>query len=89
MSFPQTELFTGQAAGIVLAAPNGAGCEGNSVRVMPTQQSCDVAAGLLPQGSKKLAPLSGLDFYALPTGEQTLLLPVGSNCVAVTTARMP
>ncbi|OYY87989.1 MAG: hypothetical protein B7Y61_04200 [Rhizobiales bacterium 35-66-30] len=62
-------------------------CEGNLVRVVPIKQRCEDAPSLLPPGSKLMSPLSDLPFYALPTGEQTLFLPVGENCVAVTTLR--
>lgn len=76
-----------QAAGVILVAPNGASCEGNSVRVIPLKQRCADATALLPPGSKLQSPLSDLAFYLLPSGEQTLLMPVGENCVAVTTMR--
>lgn len=77
----------GQAAGVILVAPTGSACEGNLVRVVPIKQRCADAPALLPPGSKLMSPLSDLPFYALPTGEQTLFLPVGENCVAVTTLR--
>jgi len=76
-----------QAAGVILVAPNGSSCEGNSVRVIPLKQRCTEATALLPPGSKPMSPLADLAFYLLPSGEQTLLVPVGDNCVAVTTLR--
>lgn len=85
MNLAENDSLTKPAAGIVLAAPNGTSCEGHSVRVVPVRQDCKTVAGLLPKDSKALPPLSGLAFYSIPTGEQTLLLPVGEDCVAVTT----
>ncbi|MFG1423814.1 hypothetical protein [Roseixanthobacter liquoris] len=87
MRFAGNPRLAGQAAGVILAAPTATSCEGNSVRVIPIKQRCEDATSLLPPGSKLMSPLSDLPFYALPTGEQTLFLPVGDYCVAVTTLR--
>ncbi|OYX75914.1 MAG: hypothetical protein B7Y95_00345 [Rhizobiales bacterium 32-66-11] len=87
MRFGASSRLAGQAAGVILVAPTAGACEGNLVRVVPIKQRCEEAPSLLPPGSKLMSPLSDLPFYALPTGEQTLFLPVGENCVAVTTLR--
>jgi len=81
---PNSGAYSGPAAGIVFAAPTADGCEGNMVRVVPFEQSCAVAATLLPQGSEALQPLSTLPIYNLPTGGQAMLMPSGSGCVAIT-----
>ena len=88
MRFEPNAGFTGQGAGVVLAAPNGTNCEGNSVHVVALKQSCEASVALLPAGSKAMPPLSGLAFFALPKGEHTLLLPVGTGCVAITALRV-
>lgn len=79
--------YSGPAAGLVFVAPVAQGCEGNMVRVVPFQQSCEAATALLPKGSQPLQPLSGVPVFELPAGGQAMLLPAGQGCVAISILR--
>ena len=80
--------YSGQAAGIVLAAPVGQGCEGQLVRVAPFQKPCKDVLGLLPAGSTTGGVLSGVPLYNLGGGQgQALLVTSGASCVVVTVTR--
>jgi hypothetical protein len=80
--------YSGQAAGIVLAAPVGQGCEGQMVRVAPFQKPCKDVLGLLPAGSISSGVLSGVPLYTLGGGQgQALLVTSGASCVVVTVTR--
>lgn len=77
--------YSGQAVGVVMAAPVGQGCEGQMVRVAPFQQSCRDVVDLLPAGSVLSDDLSGVWLYDLPDNEgQAMLVPGPGSCVAVT-----
>jgi hypothetical protein len=80
--------YSGQAAGIVLAAPVGQGCEGQLVRVAPFQKPCKDVLGLLPAGSTSSGVLSGVPLYTLGGNQgQAMLIASGTGCVVVTVAR--
>ncbi|WP_129794612.1 hypothetical protein [Sphingosinicella sp. CPCC 101087] len=77
----------GQAAGIVIAAPVGEGCEGQLVRVAPFQRPCPDVVALLPAGSREAGTLSGVPLYDLGAEQgQGLLVASGESCVVVTVA---
>jgi len=79
---------SGQAAGIVLAAPVGDSCEGQIIRVAPFQRSCADTLSLLPAGSAAAGELSGVPLYELGGNQgQALLVSSGTSCVVVTVAR--
>lgn len=80
--------YSGQAAGIILAAPTGDTCEGQMIRVAPFQQPCAEAVALLPQGSSLAGDLSGVPLYNLGGNQgQALLVASGAGCVVVTVVR--
>jgi hypothetical protein len=80
-----TPGYTGQAAGIILAAPVGQSCEGQMVRVAPFQKPCKDVVGLLPAGSVANGVLSGVPVYNLGGNQgQALLIANGTSCVVVT-----
>lgn len=80
--------YTGQAAGVVIAAPVGAKCEGQLVRVAPFQRACKDVVGQLPAGSAVAGNLSGVPLYNLGGNQgQAMLVSSGNSCVVVTIAR--
>lgn len=79
--------YSGPAAGVVMAVPTGATCEGNMVRVVPFTQDCTKAASYLPPGSTWLPSLSGLQTAALAAGGQAVFLPSGNGCVVISVLR--
>ncbi|MCO6181001.1 hypothetical protein [Ciceribacter sp. RN22] len=84
----QSEQYTGPAAGLVFAAPNGSSCEGTMVRVAPLPASCDSVSGSLPTGSKLIRSLGESSVFDLAdNGGQALLLPSGTTCIVVSVAR--
>lgn len=75
----------GQAAGVVVAAPRGKGCEGQFVRVAPFQKPCQQIVRYLPAGSVTKVSLSGVPLYELGGGQgQALMIASGQSCVVVT-----
>lgn len=83
-----TPDYSGQAAGIVLAAPIGEKCEGQLVRVAPFQRTCQNVVALLPAGSTRAGMLSGVPLYNLGGNQgQALLVQSGGACVVVTVAQ--
>ncbi|MDQ8754662.1 hypothetical protein RCO27_00325 [Sphingosinicella sp. LHD-64] len=83
-----TPGYSGPAAGIVLAAPVGEGCEGQVVRVAPYQRACPDVVALLPAGSVQAGMLSGVPLYTLGGNQgQALLVASGGACVVVTVAQ--
>lgn len=75
----------GQAAGVVVAAPRGKGCEGQFVRVAPFQKPCQQVVRYLPAGSVARVNLSGVPLYELGGGQgQALMIASGQSCVVVT-----
>lgn len=83
-----TPDYSGQAAGIVSAAPAGGGCEGQLVRVAPFQRACPDVLELLPAGSEPAGELSGVPLYNLGDNQgQALLVSSGETCVVVTVAQ--
>lgn len=84
MTYDLPEL-KGQAAGVVLAAPRGKGCEGQFVRVAPFQKPCQQIVRYLPAGSVTKVSLSGVPLYELGGGQgQALMIANGPSCVVVT-----
>ena len=82
-----TPDLRGQAAGVVMAAPVGQGCEGQLVRVAPFQKPCAEVLGLLPAGSTPAGKLMDVPLYNLGGNRgQAMLVSSGSSCVVVTVA---
>lgn len=79
--------YSGPAAGIVYAAPNGSNCEGAMVRVVPYQKSCNaVAQALLPDGAPSIS-LGAVQVYDLANVGRIMLLPSAHSCVAISLAQ--
>lgn len=87
LRYRNPEGYSGSAAGIVFASPNGQECEGNSVRVVPLPEDCVTARTLLPEGSVAEDPLGEVAVFALPGAGQVMFLPSVSGCVAITVLR--
>lgn len=85
----KSKQYTGPAAGLVFAAPNGSSCEGTMIRVAPFPVSCDSLPATLPKGSKLERTLGESSVYTLAdNGGQALLLPSGATCIVVSVARV-
>ncbi len=83
----QSKNYTGPAAGLVFASPNGSACEGAMVRVAPLPISCQNVPATLPQGSKLTNSLGKVSVYTLANnGGQALLLPSGEACIVMSVA---
>lgn len=80
--------YKGSAAGVVVAAPVGQGCEGTMVRVAPFPASCHEVVRQLPAGSAIVTNLSGTPLYNLGGNQgQAMLVASGTGCVVVTIAQ--
>ncbi|MCZ4072107.1 hypothetical protein [Agrobacterium sp. LMR679] len=80
--------YSGPAAGLIVASPNGSSCEGTMIRIVPYQQTCDAVAKILPAGSTKRSDLSQTIVYDLANnGGQLMLLPSSQACVAISVAQ--
>lgn len=78
------ESYSGAAAGVVFASPNGAACEGAMVRVAPFSAKCQDVLASLPEGSTLVSNLGQVPLYKLPgDGGQVLLIPSGESCTVV------
>lgn len=78
------EAYSGPAAGVVFAAPNGSACEGAMVRVVPFAKSCIEVEKTLPQGFAAATPLNGVGVYQLAgNGGDVMLLSSADSCVAI------
>lgn len=85
----KTQELNGQAAGVVMTAPVGQGCEGQLVRVAPFQKPCSEILGWLPKGSTPVGDLAGVPLYNLGGNQgQAMLVASGKTCVVVTVARV-
>lgn len=82
----ETKAYSGPAAGLVFAAPNGSACEGSMVRVAPYPGPCDGIPPILPSGSERMNGLNDIAVYSLGTGGQALLLPTDKSCVVISVA---
>lgn len=79
--------YRGPAAGVVFAAPDGSGCGGSMVRVVPFAATCDQIPALLPAKSERSNELGHVTVYQLPgNGGEALLLPAGRSCVVISVA---
>lgn len=79
-----TEAYSGPAAGIVFAAPNGLACEGAMVRVVPFEKTCAEVEATLPEGANLSELLNGVSVFQLSNnGGELMLLPTSSACVAI------
>lgn len=88
ITYNRPEL-SGQAAGVVMAAPVGKKCEGQLVRVAPFQKSCAEVVKLFPQGSTVAGNLSGVPLYNLGGNQgQAMMIASGPTCIVVTVARV-
>jgi hypothetical protein len=82
-----TQTYSGPAAGIVFAAPNGSACEGAMVRVTPFSRTCNEIPAMLAQGSTLENTLGQVAVYSLANnGGQALLVPSGNTCIVVSVA---
>lgn len=76
--------YTGSAAGVIFASPNGQGCEGIMMRVVPFPLNCKSLEDKLPRGSVIISNLGRSPVYALPdNGGQLLLVPSDKACVVI------
>ncbi|HVZ15422.1 MAG TPA: hypothetical protein VG894_13250 [Bauldia sp.] len=76
-----------QTVGTVFAAADGRGrCAGYMVRVSALPVSCNAFAAGRPQDARLGPALEDLTTVDLASGEQTILLPTDTGCVAVSTA---
>jgi hypothetical protein len=83
MSYDTPE-YKEKAAGVIVASPAAAGCEGTFVRVAPFQKPCQEVVATLPQGSTLAETLSGTPYYNLANNSgQALLISSGNSCVVV------
>lgn len=78
--------YSGPAAGVVFASPNGLGCQGTVIRVVPYPKACDAVVKILPSKSRKVSELGPVTAWDLAdNGGEVLLLPSGQSCVVVST----
>lgn len=84
MTYASAE-YSGPAAGLVFASPNGKECEGALVRVVPFAKACAEVEKALPQGSKAIELLASMPVYEMAgNGGQVMLVPAQTGCVVVT-----
>lgn len=82
-----TQGYSGPAAGIVFAAPNGAACQGTMVRITPFPNACSEIPAAFAQGSRLENTLGQVAVYELANnGGQVLLVPSGNACTVVSIA---
>ena len=79
-----TSNYSGPAAGLVFASPNGAACEGSMVRVAPFPRKCADMPATLPSGSTLASTLGPIPVYNIANnGGQVLLLPSDQSCIVI------
>lgn len=79
-----TPTYSGPAAGVVFASPNGTACEGSMVRVAPFPKKCTDMPAALPAGSTLASTLGSILVYnAANNGGQVLLLPSDQSCIVI------
>lgn len=79
-----TSTYSGPAAGLVFASPNGAACEGSMVRVAPFPRKCADMPATLPSGSTLASTLGPIPVYNIANnGGQILLLPSDQSCIVI------
>lgn len=84
-----TPGYKAKAVGVIFASAAGESCEGSMVRIAPFKGSCRDVIQRLPQGSSRVAALSGIPLYRLGgAGGQTMVLQTAESCVVVSVARM-
>lgn len=81
-----TPDHTGPAMGYMLAAPMGDACETSLVRVTPFEKSCEEVARQFLGDDATAIQLQGLPTYTVADGGQVTTIPIGENCVVVSTA---
>ncbi|MEX2743014.1 hypothetical protein AB3480_16920 [Rhizobium mongolense] len=82
-----TKVYSGAAAGVVIAAPTGSLCEGAMIRVAPFATPCADMPAMLPKGSRLTNNLVQISVYELPdNGGNAMLLPTGSGCAVISVA---
>ncbi|ASV84181.1 hypothetical protein CES85_4973 [Ochrobactrum quorumnocens] len=83
-----TSIYSGPAAGLVFASPNGAACEGSMVRVAPFPRKCAEIPATLPPGSTLANTLGPIPVYNIANnGGQVLLLPSDQSCIVISVAQ--
>jgi hypothetical protein len=76
-----------KAVSIVFASPNGSGCAGDFVRVVPIPLDCATVSLGLPKESKRAPAYQGVDLVTIPSGWNVALVPAPNDtCVVVTSA---
>jgi hypothetical protein len=69
-----------RAAAVMVAAPDpGHGCDGVTVQIVPTAQSCGTMQAALLHDGKVVANLTGLPAIENRAGTRHLLLPTAGN----------
>ena len=73
-----------KAAAVLVAAPEGAGCEATTVQVYPTTRSCGDVATDLRKAGRTVADFGGVPMTQEAGASRHLLLPApGTGCVVV------
>ncbi|MCE4226450.1 hypothetical protein HCU64_22130 [Methylobacterium sp. C25] len=73
-----------KAATVLVAAPEGPGCEATTVQVYPTTRSCDDVEGDLKKAGRKVGDFGGVAMTQEQGTSRHLLLPApGTGCVVV------
>lgn len=71
--------------GLVDMTSGEGSCAGNYTRIVAVARSCEQLANTPPEGAKLMPPLRGIGLMTLPNQLRVLLMPVGDQCVVVTT----
>lgn len=83
-----TSDYSGSAAGVVFASPNGTTCEGSMVRIAPFSKKCTEIPTILPAGSTQASMLGAIPVYNVANnGGQVLLLPFDQSCIVISVAQ--
>ncbi|MHC5234382.1 hypothetical protein [Brucella sp. LJL56] len=83
----KSDNYSGSAAGVVMATPNGTLCEGTMVRVAPFPQTCADVTKTLPQGSALSKELGQIAVYTLGDNSgEAMLLPTNKSCIVISVA---
>ncbi|WP_238232901.1 hypothetical protein [Methylobacterium thuringiense] len=73
-----------KAATVLVAAPEGAGCEATTVQVYPTTRSCGDVENDLKKSGRTVADFGGVPMTQEAGASRHLLLPApGTGCVVV------
>jgi hypothetical protein len=83
MNYPNKEMPNGAA--VILAAPmNGPKCEGETIQIYPTTNSCTAVQASLIKNGRTLTSLNSLPLLQTKDGSRNLLIPTaGGGCVVI------